>query len=338
LSTVGYSLPEIDGYTIGNVFNHIFGAGNYNLQSVFYRNFFTNYDAFSRTNENAQLKIKVSEFLTDFCKANNSVMAYENGKYTFDFVQDWVRFMPTINLDIVKDFEFRVFNPLDCQEIEVGQKMPTYKNVENSRETFNQKITWKTGDYGNKYDLSLTRMRADYTGIFDLVIEQSKGVEVQNPDYWIIRKSNLDTTLKPNSVTGLFQQTGWFNFPFSPRDLLIQSYGIWRAVLSFFNQDDYLNVSTAENLLTKVEYAANGKQLDPLMVGDISDRFFTNMGVKFTTLLTEDNFLILKDKINKLNVLFNGEYLVVLPTSIEISPLNKQEAQITGVLINIPTK
>ena len=99
-----------------------------------------------------------------------------------------------------------------------------------------------------------------------------------------------------------------------------------------------MNVSTAENLLTKVEYSSNGKQLDPLIVGDISDRIFTNMGVKFTTLLTETNFLILKDKINKLNVLFNGENLLVLPTSIEISPLNKQEAQITGVLINLPTK
>ena len=340
LSTVGYSLPKIDGYTIGNVFNHIFGAGNYNLQSVFVNNFFTNYDAFSRTNDNAQLKIKVSEFLTDFCKAENSVMAYENGKYTFANVLGWVEDLPIIDLDIVKDFEFSVFNPLDCQEVEVGQKMPTYKNVENSRETFNQKITWKAGDFGNKYDLSLTRMRADYTGIFDLVIEQSKGVDVQNPDYWIIQTTgeNNDRTEKPDSITGLFQQTGWFNFNFSPRDLLCRSQGVWRSVLSFFDSNSYLNVSTAENLLTKVENGANGKQLDPLLVGDIQNRSFTNMGVKFTTLLTETNFLILKDKINKLEILFNGENLLVLPTSIEISPLNKQEAQITGVLINIPTK
>lgn len=338
LSTFGYSLPEIDGYTIQNVFNHIFGAGNYNLQSVLGNNFFTNYDAFSRTNDNAQLKIKVSEFLTDFCKAANSVMAYENGKYTFANVSGWVEDLPTIDLPIVKDVEFSVFNPLDCQEVEVGQKMPTYKNIENSRETFNQKITWKVGNYGNKYDLSFTKMRADYTGIFDLVIEQSKGVDVQNSDYWIIKKNDFDATVKPNSVTGLFQQTGWFNFEFSPRDLLIRSNGIWRAVLSFLNPTSYLNVSTAENLLTKVEYSANGKQLDPLIVGDIQDRVFTNIGIKFTTLLTETKFLILKDKINKLRILFNGENLLVLPTSIEISPLNKQEAQITGVLINLPTK
>lgn len=338
LSTVGYSLPEIDGYTIGNVFNHIFGAGNYSIQNSFALYFFTNYDAFSRTNDNAQLKIKVSEFLTDFCKAADSTMVLENGIYVFRNVGGWIETLNTLELDYVKDVEFSILNTIDIQELEVGQKMPTYKNIENSRETFNQKITWKVGDYGNKYDLSFTKMRADYTGIFDLVIEQSKGVDVQNPDYWIIEKNDFDATVKPNSVTGLFQQTGWFNFNFSPRDLLIKNRSTWRGLFSFFANDDTMNVSTAENLLTKVEYNGNGKQLDPLVFGADSTINFTNIGIKFTTLLTETNFLILKDKINKLEILFNGENLLVLPTSIEISPLNKQEAQITGVLINLPTK
>ena len=240
-------MPSCPAVSIRAIFNSIFGVDRYVLptfgigQLVFVNSDMLNFVP------NPKLTIKISEFLKDVCNVTASAMVFDNGKYQFKAIDD-LRTINFLQLQYVKDFKISFSKAMNYTEFEFGSKMPSYKFMISDRNFFTQKITWQPENlFGQKYSLSLSKLRVDCVGIYDC-IRSFVDVETSNSngDYWAvyIDPETMDT-VKPFTISGVDQQTGWFNLDLSPRWQMQQYTGLLKSFLNY--KPKTIKVTAAEN-------------------------------------------------------------------------------------------
>jgi hypothetical protein len=281
-----------------------------------------------------KITIKVSEFLKDVCNATASAMVFDDGKYQFKPIAD----LTTVNqlqLPYVKDFKINFSKSMNYTEFEFGSKMPNYKFMLSDRNFFTQKITWQPENlFGKKYSLSLSKLRVDCVGIYDCIRSfVDAETSNSNSDYWavVINPDTMDT-VKPSTITGVDQQTGWFNLDLSPRSQMKRYASLLKSFLYY--KPKTIKVSAAENYLATMAYNGGGQLLaDYDLYGE--DELFTNLECKFTTMLTTDEISLLQNEMNLLQIIVNSQYYLVFPTNIEFTESERKECDIQGIMVNI---
>lgn len=333
-STDVVRMPNCPAVSIWEIFDRIFGAGRYVLPTLGIGQLvFVNSDMLNDVPD-PKLTIKVSEFLKDVCNATASAMVFDNGKYKFKPIAD----LTTINqlqLPYVKDFKISFSKAMDYTEFEFGSKMPNYKFMVDDRNFFTQKITWQPENlFGKKFSLSLSKLRVDCVGIYDC-IRSFVGDETSNnnSDYWavVIDPYTVDT-VKPSTITGVDQQTGWFNLDLSPRSQMKRYASLLKSFLNY--KPKTIKVSAAENYMTTMEYDGSGQLLDDYDLNS-EDQLFTNLECKFTTMLTTDEISLLQNEMRLLQISVSGKGYMVFPTNIEFTEGERQECDIQGIIANI---
>ena len=327
-------MPSCPAVSIREIFDRIFGAGRYVLPtSGIGQLVFVNSDMLNWV-PGEKITIKVSEFIKDVCNATGSAMVFDNGKYIFKPIAD----LTTINqlqLPYVKDFKISFSKEMDYTEFEFGSKMPNYKFMLSDRNFFTQKITWKPENlFGKKYSLSLSKLRVDCVGIYDCIRSfVDAETSNNNSDYWaVVIDLNTQDTVKPSSITGVDQQTGWFNLDLSPRSQMKRYAKLLNSFLHY--KPKTIKVSAAENYMTTMAYDGGGQLLDDY---DLSEegQLFTNLECKFTTMLTTDEISLLQNEMRLLQISVNGKGYMVFPTNIEFTESERKECEIQGLIANI---
>ena len=243
------NMPSCPAVSIRAIFNSIFGVDRYILPTLGIGQLvFVNSDMLNFV-PNPKLTIKVSEFIKDVCNATASAMVFDNGKYQFKAVDD-LRPINFLQLPYVKDFKISFSKAMNYTEFEFGSKMPSYKFMISDRNFFTQKITWQPENlFGQKYSLSLSKLRVDCVGIYDC-IRSFVDVETSNSngDYWavVIDPETMDT-VKPLTISGVDQQTGWFNLDLSPRRQMQRNTSLLNSFLNY--RPRTIKVSAAENYI-----------------------------------------------------------------------------------------
>jgi hypothetical protein len=316
--------------TIRKIFDSIFGVGRYVLPTLgIWQLVFVNSDMLNFV-PNEKLTIKVSEFLKDVCNVTASAMVFDNGKYQFKPIAD----LTTVNqlqLPYVKDFKINFSKSMNYTEFEFGSKMPNYKFMLSDRNFFTQKITWQPENlFGQKYSLSLSKLRVDCVGIYDCVRSfVDAETSNNNNDYWAVVIDHDMDTVKPSTITGVDQQTGWFNLDLSPRSQMKRYASLLKSFLNY--KPKTIKVSAAENYLTTMAYDEGGELLADY---DTSEevQLFTNLECKFTTMLTTDEISLLQNEMRLLQISVNGQGYMVFPTNIEFTESERQECEIQGLI------
>jgi hypothetical protein len=280
---------------------------------------------------NPKITIKVSEFIKDVCNATASAMVFDNGKYQFKPIEDLTS-VNQLQLPYVKDFKISFSKAMNYTEFEFGSKMPSYKFMLSDRNFFTQKITWQPENlFGQKYSLSLSKLRVDCVGIYDC-IHSFVDVETSNnnSDYWavVIDPDTMDT-VKPLTISGVDQQTGWFNLDLSPRMQMHRNANLLNSFLYY--RPRTIKVTAAENYMATMAYDGRGQLLDDY---DTSEEgyLFTNLECKFTTMLTSDEISLLQNEMRLLQISVNGQGYMVFPTNIEFTESERQECEIQGLI------
>lgn len=327
-------MPHCHAVTIRKIFDSIFGAGRYVLPTLgIWQLVFVNSDMLNSV-PNEKLTIKVSEFLKDVCNATGSAMVFDNGKYIFKPIADLTT-IGSLQLPYVKDFKISFAKGMNYTEFEFGSKMPNYKFMLSDRNFFTQKITWQPENlFGQKYSLSLSKLRVDCVGIYDCIRSfVDAETSNNNSDYWavVIDHNTLDT-VKPSTITGVDQQTGWFNLDLSPRSQMKRYASLLKSFLNY--KPKTIKVTAAENYMSTMAYNGGEQLLDDYDLNN-EDQLFTNLECKFTTMLTTDEISLLQNEMRLLQISVNGKGYEVFPTNIEFTEGERQECEIQGLITNI---
>jgi len=325
------NMPSCPAVSIRAIFNSIFGVDRYILPTLGIGQLvFVNSDMLNFV-PSPKLTIKVSEFIKDVCNATASAMVFDNGKYQFKPIDD----LTTINqlqLPYVKDFKISFSKAMNYTEFEFGSKMPSYKFMLSDKNFFTQKITWQPQNlFGQKYSLSLSKLRVDCVGIYDC-IRSFVNVETSNSngDYWavVIDPETMDT-VKPITISGVDQQTGWFNLDLSPRRQMQRNTSLLNSFLNY--RPKTIKVTAAENYMATMAYDGRGQLLGNYDTSE-EGKLFTNLECKFTTMLTTDEISLLQNEIRLLQISVNGQGYMVFPTNIEFTESERQECEIQGLI------
>lgn len=320
--------------SISAIFDSIFGVDRYVLPTLGIGQLvFVNSDMLNSV-PSPKLTIKISEFLKDVCNATASAMVFDNGKYKFKPIESLTS-INILQLPYVKDFKISFSKGMNYTEFEFGSKMPNYKFMVSDRNFFTQKITWQPENlFGQKYSLSLSKLRVDCVGIYDCIRSfVDAETSNNNSDYWavVIDPETMDT-VKPSTITGVDNQTGWFNLDLSPRAQMQRYTSLLKSFLHY--KPKTIKVSAAENYMATMAY--NGvNQL--LLDYDTSEggQLFTNLECKFTTMLTTDEISLLQNEMRLLQISVSGKGYMVFPTNIEFTEGERQECDIQGIIANI---
>lgn len=325
-------MPSCPAVSIRAIFDSIFGVDRYILptlnigQLVFVNSEMLNFVP------NPKLTIKVSEFIKDVCNVTASAMVFDNGKYQFKAIAQLTT-IDILQLPYVKDFKISFAKAMNYTEFEFGSKMPSYKFMISDRNFFTQKIIWQPENlFGQKYLLSLSKLRVDCVGIYDC-IRSFVDVETSNSngDYWAIYidPETMDT-VKPITITGVDQQTGWFNLDLSPRRQMQLNTSLLNSFLNY--RPRTIKVSAAENYMATMAYDGGGQLLSDYDLNE-EVRLFTNLECKFTTMLTSDEISLLQNKMRLLQISVNNQGYMVFPTNIEFTEGERQECEIQGLIV-----
>lgn len=328
------AMPSCPALSIREIFDSIFGVNRYVLPTLGIGQLvFVNSDMLNSVPD-PKLTIKVSEFLKDVCNATGSAMVFDNGKYQFKPIADLTS-INQLQLPYVKDFKISFSKSMNYTEFEFGSKMPNYKFMVSDRNFFTQKITWQPENlFGKKYSLSLSKLRVDCVGIYDCVRSfVDAETSNSNNDYWavVIDPETMDT-VKPQTITGVDPQTGWFNLDLSPRAQMQRYASLLKSFLHY--KPKTIKVTAAENYMSTMAY---NDVFYLLTYYDTSegDQLFTNLECKFTTMLTTDEISLLQNEMRLLQISVNGKGYVVFPTNIEFTEGERQECEIQGLIANI---
>ena len=136
-------------------------------------------------------------------------------------------------------------------------------------------------------------------------------------------------TVKPLTISGVDQQTGWFNLDLSPRWQMQQYTGLLKSFLNY--KPKTIKVTASENYMTTMAYNGWGQLLGDY---DLSGEYqlFTNLECKFTTMLTTDEISELQNEVRLLQISVNGQGYMVFPTNIEFTEGERQECEIQGLI------
>ena len=324
-------MPSCPAVSIRAIFNSIFGVDRYVLPTLGIGQLvFVNSDMLNFV-PSPKLTIKVSEFLKDVCNVTASAMVFDNGKYQFKPIDD-LRTINFLQLPYVKYFKISFAKAMNYTEFEFGSKMPSYKFMISDRNFFTQKITWQPENlFGQKYLLSLSKLRVDCVGIYDC-IRSFVDVETSNSngDYWavVIDPDTMDT-VKPLTISGVDQQTGWFNLDLSPRRQMQRNTSLLNSFLNY--RPRTIKVTAAENYMATMAYDGSGQLLADYDL-NAEVQLFTNLECKFTTMLTTDEISELQNEMRLLQISVNGKGYMVFPTNIEFTEGERQECEIQGLI------
>ncbi len=330
-STDVVQMPSCPAVAIREIFDSIFGAGRYVLPTLGIGQLvFVNSDMLNFVPD-PKLTIKVSEFLKDVCNATASAMVFDNGKYQFKPIGDLTT-VDVLPLPYVKDFKISFSKSMNYTEFEFGSKMPNYKFMLSDRNFFTQKITWQPENlFGQKYSLSLSKLRVDCVGIYDCVRSfVDAETSNNNSDYWAVLIDHYTVdTVKPSTITGVDEQTGWFNLDLSPRSQMKRYASLLKSFLHY--KPKTIKVSAAENYMSTMEYDEGGQLLDDYDLNNEA-QLFTNLECKFTTMLTTDEISLLQNEMRLLQISVNGQGYMVFPTNIEFTEGERKECDIQGLI------
>lgn len=185
--------------------------------------------------------LKPKDFISDFCKATGSIMNFKrNGDVEFKYINTYFNELLTVGnaveIQDFKDLSIKYFNELNYSSVSVGSSPKDYDAYSymidwNKILTFNQ-----TGRIASEnLDLSLSKLRTDFSGILECIYKRSRQTDEKNNDIYIF-KADFPLVKLPEEIAPEIYMYDHFN----PRYMLMY----WGKFLSFGFQNFGLNTLT----------------------------------------------------------------------------------------------
>lgn len=185
--------------------------------------------------------LKPKDFISDFCKATGSIMNFKrNGDVEFKYINTYFNELLTagnaIEIQDFKDLSIKYFNELNYSSVSVGCNPKDY-DVYSYMIDWNKILTFnQTGRIASEnLDLSLSKLRTDFSGILECIYKRSRQTDEKNNDIYIFRP-DFPLIAFPETVTPEIYVYDDFN----PRYMLMN----WGKFLSFGFQNFGLNTLT----------------------------------------------------------------------------------------------